>query len=275
MAALALAAVSPAQTQQEILDQMKVTVTAQEQQIASLTTSLSAIRGRHQAQVDALAAQSSIGLSHSTQLMFLAPVATDLPSLLAPISIYGKRMLITGVNLQVTNGVSATSKNGRGNLILGANRKYTDETRQRGGSHNIILGDRAQYTGSNGFVGGTANFAGGDYAAILTGGYNEAPGSYAVIGTGSSGRATGSYSMILTGQSGYAWGSRTIVGTGNLNSAGGQSSFIVTGTQTFAHAYQNAILTGFNAKIASNNYRAVIACAQNEDATDSYEFLTD
>lgn len=135
---------------------------------------------------------------------------------------------ISGVNVQIVNGLGATNGyplapssfdgnltqvNGLGNLILGYNE--TDAGSVRTGSHNLIVGRNNDYTSFASLVAGTDNdllapassIAGGFHnvtsavhSAILGGEDNATAGERSAIGGGISNRANALRSWISGGQ---------------------------------------------------------------------------
>ena len=85
-----------------------------------------------------------------------------------------KDLVVQGCNLHILNGMGSTStKNGKGNLIIGYNEEES-AARERDGSHNLVVGPEHSYSSYGGFVagyqntisGGRANTASERYASV-------------------------------------------------------------------------------------------------------------
>src|SRR3989442_13235385 len=89
--------------------------------------------------------------------VLLARVAA-LEEKLASVSVVGKTVLFTGVNVQVVNGAGGTSVlrfrdfAGTGNLIVGYNEPRENGDVQRTGSHNLIVVPQHNYSTVGGIV---------------------------------------------------------------------------------------------------------------------------
>lgn len=140
---------------------------------------------------------------------------------------------LTGVNLQVVNGLGATNgypqdpgltldsvlqTNGLGNLIVGYDEAHTvsdDKT----GSHNIVGGYRNSYSGIGGVVVGGSNQSHGFLSSITGGTFNTASGNYSSISGGNNNEAAGTWGSVLGGNHNQATGNTTTVAGGSSNEA--------------------------------------------------------
>ncbi len=145
----------------------------------------------------------------------------------APLSVSGKDLTITGVNVHIVSGSGSTSNgtvdadgrpipgkplSGRGNLIIGYNAKGSDQGAGdvRTGSHNLILGDRNSYSSSGGLVVGYDNVISGLYASVSGGSQNKASAGCSTVSGGANNKASGNASSISGGYGvvqnvGLAW----------------------------------------------------------------------
>ena len=104
------------------------------------------------------------------------------------------------MNVQITNGKGATStKNGRGNLIVGYNESRGVDSRK--GSHNIVVGGKNNYSSYAGVVSGHNNSISGKYSFIGGGHKNVVSGDSSAITGGSKNSAKGKY-LSINGQVG-------------------------------------------------------------------------
>jgi hypothetical protein len=127
---------------------------------------------------------------------------------------------ISGVNVQIVNGMGATNGNPNapdsvdaaltdtncvGNLILGYN-ELRGGGDDRTGSHNLVLGTRNNYSEFGGIAGGYENGVDGIYASAVGGTFNHADGLQCVVVGGQDNRCGGEYAMIGGGQENVANG---------------------------------------------------------------------
>ena len=96
--------------------------------------------------------------------------------LLAPFSLEGSELVLTGVNLHIRSGLGVTHEDcgakvynlspcsGLGNLIIGYNEG--DGSEERHGAHNIVLGRYHSYRSTGGFLGGEKNGTLGSSATV-------------------------------------------------------------------------------------------------------------
>ena len=193
-----------------------------------------------------LTAEQAEILSH----LSLVQIPIDNQGTLAP------TIRITGVNLQLVNGMgsswgndagnvwdSSTHRtNGRGNLVIGYQENRTDDgvgdtddSNYRTGSHNLVVGAMNNYWSWGGLIVGARNATGG-WLSTVAGGYNNiANGEAAVVSGGDSNYAIGRAATVSGGwgNSAEARGSTVCGGGGNF--AYGEFSFIGGGRNNTAH----------------------------------------
>jgi hypothetical protein len=170
-----------------------------------------------------------------------------------------KTFRLSGVNLQIVNGLGATNgnpddpqtndplltkTNGRGNLIVGYNELKVpvipnSVSNDRTGSHNIVVGKRNDYTSYGGLVAGDFNESSGPFSSVSGGNANRAVGLYASISGGFGGRAAGSWAAISGGHAGKATGEYASVSGGRLNVAGGNYASVSGGAFRSAPGYDD------------------------------------
>ena len=178
-------------------------------------------------------------------------------------------VVFKGVNVHVRNGNGVTDgqNNGKGNLIIGYNKKPMSGN-DRSGSHNVVLGDKNNYTKSGGVVtgyanklkaedgailGGIQNTATGDGSLVLAGSYNQATGSESAVVAGDSNKATGTETFVAAGSGNSAVTSNGGVVGGSNNSASGTSAVVVGGELNSASGLESAVCGGKN-NTASGDY---------------------
>ena len=114
---------------------------------------------------------------------------------------------LTGVNLQVVNGLGATNGNpegphailgptavnGLGNVIVGYNEDLPIKpwSPRRTGSHNIITGIGSEYRSFGGVIAGRENSVSGPYSSVIGGVSNSATEFASTVTGGLGNRATG------------------------------------------------------------------------------------
>lgn len=82
----------------------------------------------------------------------------------------GDDFIFQGCNVHVRNGGLATGvTNGRGNLVVGYNAAFGDDSSQRTGSHNVIVGDYHRWTSYSSIAAGHGHTIGGLCAAAVGG----------------------------------------------------------------------------------------------------------
>jgi hypothetical protein len=162
--------------------------------------------------------------------------------LLEPLSRSGDTLVLTGVNLQIVNGLGSTAtENGTGNLVLGYNeaREFRLEV-DRTGSHNVVIGEWHNYGGHSGLVSGWFNTLLGDYGAAL-GFRNSALGDGATVSGGNDNRAIGNLSSVAGGIRNSAEGLGAAVIGGDSNFARGPQTTITGGASNLATAFLGVI----------------------------------
>ena len=179
-----------------------------------------------------------------------------LEALLAGVTRNGDTLLLTGMNLQVVNGMGTTdSKNTLGNLVIGYN-TFSSGTPFRGGSHYLVVGDDHQYRSWGGIVAGRNNTASGEWASVTGGHANTASGAYASV-TGGTGNTASNYDASVSGGlDNTASGSDASVSGGRDNTASGTYASVVrrlqrhrqrrlvVGAQRFSQHGQWGLLVG-------------------------------
>lgn len=149
---------------------------------------------------------------------------------------------ITGLNVQIVNGLGATNgnpvnpgsldpaqitTNGAGNLIVGYNE--LDATSDRRGSHCIVVGRNNDYTSFGGIVGGTDNGVFAPACTVASGFHNSAYGPRSCVTGGEDNETAGVLASISGGLSNRANGLRSWIGGGEANSANATQSSVAGG----------------------------------------------
>jgi hypothetical protein len=161
---------------------------------------------------------------------------------------------LTGVNLQVVNGLSRTETiNGAGNLLIGydevnvfpidplcsrasarnaglilneadclANGGAFSIT-HKSGSHNLVMGSQNNYSSFGGIVAGRFNSINQIYGSVLGGVDNVANGNFSVVISGQGHQSSGTASSVLGGNSNRSAGRDSTVTGGSGNIADGVS----------------------------------------------------
>ncbi len=144
---------------------------------------------------------------------------------------------ISGINVQVVNGLGATeSLNGLGNLIVGYNEPslYSDP---RTGSHNIVGGRGCGYSSCGGLVVGEDNNIYGPWCSVTGGRQNGAGGHWCSVSGGTENSAGGGASSVTGGYRCGAGGSESWVGGGYGNTATGSEASVSGGITNYAGSY--------------------------------------
>jgi hypothetical protein len=185
-----------------------------------------------------------------------------LDSVLTVEDVNGTRTVrLTGVNLQVVNGINRTdSINGAGNLIIGYDEPnlaptsdpvcsratanngadITDEAgclaaggvfsrQHKSGSHNLVLGIQNGYSAFGGIIGGRSNFTNEAYANVIGGVDNRASGRGSVIVGGQGHLTRDSGTTVLGGIGNQALVRNSSITGGVGNVATGENSSITGG----------------------------------------------
>lgn len=186
-----------------------------------------------------------------------------------------KTVRLTGVNLQVVNGLGATNGNptdpefdqfgtqvnGLGNLIVGYN-EDTFQTPNRTGSHCIVVGLGSSYTSFGGFVAGRDNTVGGPYASVSGGLGNTASGVASSVSGGDHNTASWQTSSVSGGGNNVADGFSASVSGGRFNTASGVVSSVSGGDNNTANANFSSVSGGVN-NMANANFASVSGGTNN------------
>ncbi len=151
---------------------------------------------------------------------------------------------ISGVNLQIVNGLDATNGfpadpsstdplltqvNGLGNLIVGYNEPGNPSGDVRTGSHNIIVGRGQSHQSFGGTLSGRDNSLAAPFASVSGGARNLASGDSASVSGGYRGVASSAFSAVSGGRYNIASGTYASVSGGALNQATGKAATISGG----------------------------------------------
>jgi hypothetical protein len=155
---------------------------------------------------------------------------------------------ISGVNVQIVNGLGATNgnphdpfstaadvidTNGAGNLIVGYNEPRVGAPFDRTGSHYLVVGPGHSFSGLAGAVVGSMNESSAPYAAV-----------YAGVGS----KSTGLGACITGGQGNLAGGAFASVTGGFNSSAAGELSSVSGGIRNFASGPFASISGGYKGR---------------------------
>jgi hypothetical protein len=181
---------------------------------------------------------------------------------------------LTGVNLQVVNGLSRTeSINGAGNIIVGYDEPnsfttrpicsrasavngslITDEagclaaggvfsTQHKSGSHNLVLGTQNGYSSFGGIVAGRFNYINEIFASVVGGVDNRASGRFSAIVAGQ-GNVTQESAAILGGNGNQARARNSVIAGGSGNVASGEGASIAGGERNIASGRHATVAGG-------------------------------
>lgn len=169
-------------------------------------------------------------------------------------------VLVSGANLQVHNGQSASASNGLGNVFLGFNGLQADQDPQetRNGSHNLVVGYGHFYTGNDNLISGVTNRAYGDQGVVfgfnnrswdvnttvLGGGNNGAYGNATTVVGGFSNVTYGTSNVVLGGGGNVSNGNADVIVGGDNNVTNGDFALCMGGLQNTVNASWNSILGG-------------------------------
>ena len=198
-----------------------------------------------------------------------------------------KTIRVTGVNIQLVNGLDATNGNpllpaslepddhvvnGVGNLIVGYNEEGNySPGYNRTGSHNILVGAENSASSFGGIVTGFQNTTSGSYACITGGRVHLASGQFSSVSGGYGGIASGTQSTIAGGQGNQALASNTFIGGGIENVAQGPSSAVLSGSQNQAVGVR-AVVVGGQFNTASGD-GSVVSGGLSRVATGEYDWV--
>jgi hypothetical protein len=183
-----------------------------------------------------------------------------------------KTIRVSGVNLQVVNGLGATNgnpaspstivpfmvqTNGVGNLIVGYNELTNPhEGDDRTGSHNVVVGYGNDYSSFGGLVIGRLNRISGMYASISGGSQNHVAGLDASVSGGSFNDADGEQSSVSGGRANTAYSDHSSVSGGASNWAGGVYAAISGGYSSSAYGEYSSI-SGGQDNTANSDYSSI------------------
>lgn len=158
------------------------------------------------------------------------------------------KVTFSGCNVEINNGdkeQKTSSKNGKGNLIIGFNEKlHCPNKCPRTASHSLIVGPANAYSGWGNIVFGEGNYASSDGSAVLGGRYNSATGKFAAVLGGDGNIASGGSSSISGGKDNEARGTHSSVSAGRKNLAQGSASSVLGGQYNTADGTNSAVLGG-------------------------------
>lgn len=178
---------------------------------------------------------------------------------------------ITGVNVQLVNGLGATeSVNGTGNLIVGYQEMGNDrEPDNRTGSHYIVVGSEHNYTAFGGIVAGQSNASHGNYACVNGGRQSIADGPWSSIAGGGFNQASGQQAVVVGGNYNYSAADSTVVVGGSGNQAvapgggGAGAKAVVVGGFSNKSRGQGSVVVGGEHNDTTANYSAILAGSYN------------
>jgi hypothetical protein len=218
-------------------------------------------------------AQSTLPGSH-TQITTLTQQQREILSHMSIVylddghgNLVNKTIRISGVNVQLVNGLQATngnpldpnatsvglvSVNGVGNLIVGYNELGNVNGDDRTGSHNVVVGHGNSYLSFGGLVAGRDNMQGnpanprvGAYASVTGGQLNRARSTSAVVVGGRENISENDGTTILGGQGNQVTGDYGAIVGGHDNSVTGSADWaVVAGGFNNDNATTNSVLVG-------------------------------
>ena len=169
----------------------------------------------------------------------------ELEALLAGVTRNGDTLLLSGMNLQVVNGMGTTgSKNTLGNVIIGYNEWTQGGTPFRGGSHYLVTGDENEYRSWGGIIAGIFNTASGEYSSVTGGIDNTASGNWSSVTGGQSNTAGGNFSSVTSGEGNLASGNFSSVTGGGANTASAGHSSVTGGVANTASGENHTVVGG-------------------------------
>lgn len=186
----------------------------------------------------------------------------------------GPIVRLSGVNLQVVNGLGSTAPavgaqpNGLGNIIIGYD-EATNSTQtlcswgvyqlqtdceangfywgnlHKYGQHNLVVGPEHNYSRFGGIVAGFRNSITGDYASVTGGQQNKAMGESSGITAGFNNEATGIRSSIHGGSVNHAYGDQSSILAGSGNTTNNYFAAVVGGNANHATGNGSSISGGY------------------------------
>jgi hypothetical protein len=192
-----------------------------------------------------------------------------------------KTIRLTGVNLQVVNGLGATNglpaspdffdlgfvvENGLGNVIIGydENSNEQEPNGPKKGSHNLIVGTGHVYDQIGGIVAGDSNVAHGYGNAILGGWSNRTFGHFGGIIGGDANTTEEWGSTCLGGFDNEATDFTSVVVGGNQNESNEQMSVVVGGLRNENIGIRSVVVGGF--QNSSIGQHSVVSGGANRQA---------
>ena len=224
-------------------------------------------------------AQEGGGLSPEQEEIFEHLSMVDLPVDDAGNTV--RTLRVTGVNLQVVNGLGVTwgntaaennflaeendlgrhRVNGTGNLIVGYQELRqadgdddTDDGNDRTGSHNLVIGSGNNYTFWGSQVVGNRNTVAGYFSTVSGGSHNVANGEGATVSGGIANYAVGTSTSIGGGEFNDAVDSGATVAGGIINTASGYGSVVGGGEYNVASGEVSAVGGGGGVDSAGQSY---------------------
>ena len=156
-----------------------------------------------------------------------------------------KAIRISGVNVQVVNGLGSTAtKNGLGNVIVGYLEAGLPLGDDRTGSHNIVGGTLNSYSSWGGLVAGRGNTVGAPWASVSGGAANLAGAPDSSVGGGYLNHVTGNYGWAAGGGQNVVYGEYGSACGGSLNSVGGINALVSGGVQNLSDGDASTISGG-------------------------------
>lgn len=182
-------------------------------------------------------------------------------------NLVNKTIRITGVNVQLVNGLESTNGNpldpeassvslvavnGVGNLIVGYNELGNPNGDDRTGSHNVVIGHGNSYLSYGGLVAGQDNMQGnpanpriGAYAFLGGGAQNRARSTHATVAGGRGNISENNWTSVFGGQNNTVTGDYgTIVGGRDNVVTGSPDHALITGGSGNSNGTTNSVLVG-------------------------------
>lgn len=172
-----------------------------------------------------------------------------------------KTLRISGINVQLVNGLDATNgfpmdptttdplltaTNGLGNLIIGYDDlpRNTTAPLDRTGSHNLVVGFGHNYSSFGGQAVAFENTISAAYAVVSGGGANTASAELAAVSGGINNLASGADASISGGAQNIATGFISSIAGGVQNSTTGQFSSVSGGQGNVASGDSSTVSGG-------------------------------
>ncbi len=216
----------------------------------------------------------------------------QLTALLQGVSRNGDVLLLSGMNLQIVNGLGATNGNpespeatrefsnvnGLGNLIVGYDEPiglvgpFAGEpvASNKSGSHNVVIGHGHNYSSFGGLVVGRDNNIMGAYSSVTGGTQNKARAAFSSVSGGEDNRAEDFYSSISGGQNNTTAENWSSISGGDSNTTQGEHSSIsggrfntTTGTHSSISGGASNVASGRRASISGGLSNAASGVSSN------------